>query len=916
MQQQTILKVQTNRVNPLITGTTYEYQNLDLYPDIPIKINRSFAELQDIASKNSDYSIGVLLPGSKINNSFFENFFNVDQVSLYFNPTLRTPCKVLIEDQIYFDGYLKLNKISVKNSAVEYDVTLYSNIGDLFGKIGNNLLKDLDYDDVEHQFNHIFQDLEWFSPFKQGYTNPNPYFYPIIHNGYIYSGDTVNFSGGTYDDQSRLFTTTGPINTYNTPGDAYAAGVEEYRLNSPLYGIFDNQLKPALSIWHLIELMFKTYGYSIKSDFFNTPWFKGLYMYGYFNSEYSKFSYITPPPVIYPSSGIDILITETTQNIPETGVCTGEIDKLVTRTFYVVKKGTGIPCLSSDFITIYDTIHHVYQNIDEYYTQTISINPKTTGATYNYYSINYFDQGICMSETKEIDVTTIVQPDIGFSMVALNYVPLTGNDIVIINDGDPVDFSLIIQSEIKQIDLLSSIAKKFNLVFTPDPDNSSQIIIEPYDYYIGTGNVLDWTDKLSYDKGFSVEPAQNYIESDITLTDLEDGDDGNIQFKNKNNRVYGQNIVTNQTDFKSSSKKIETIFSPELIRKWDNNVDLPLGLNYVSSSSEQNTQVIFQYKGVKTKPKLFFYLGNFNLFVNDFDIVADNAKVNTNVLRIGSSTYPIQYTTGFTAPVISHTMPIGGFDSVKLSSGFENDTLCILFNSELPTDSIGVKTYPVYTDEDIYQKFYSNRINNIYSPNTRFLDGYFDLKLSDIQNLKPNDLIKINEQYFTWNKIDSFNLTNKELTKVELIQFNGEYKTYPTRYFKYSYCANFNEYVLKTDFINPKIGDTNYWFSVQYDFNSGVLGHNTGFTMTYQVPSMSGLEYVPITLTEITKDFYDNGTDWSNDPEQITLKYYGFPYWRSEWITDNNSGVNVFIDCTDFYTKAITYSIPIRIPIT
>ena len=32
------------------------------------------------------------------------------------------------------------------------------------------------------------------------------------------------------------------------------------------------------------KLIFKTYGYTIKSDFFNTPWMKTLYMYGYFKS--------------------------------------------------------------------------------------------------------------------------------------------------------------------------------------------------------------------------------------------------------------------------------------------------------------------------------------------------------------------------------------------------------------------------------------------------------------------------------------------------------------------------------------------------------------------------------------------------------------------------------------------------------
>ncbi len=36
-------------------------------------------------------------------------------------------------------------------------------------------------------------------------------------------------------------------------------------------GLRDNQLKPALSIWSLIKLIFKTYGYTLSGDFFNSP---------------------------------------------------------------------------------------------------------------------------------------------------------------------------------------------------------------------------------------------------------------------------------------------------------------------------------------------------------------------------------------------------------------------------------------------------------------------------------------------------------------------------------------------------------------------------------------------------------------------------------------------------------------------
>ena len=136
---------------------------------------------------------------------------------------------------------------------------------------------------------------------------------------------------------------------------------------------------------------------------------------------------------------------------------------------------------------------------------------------------------------------------------------VTVNEPVLFLDGDFVDFSLVIDPIIKQIDVLSSLAKKFNLVFVPDPEVPNQIIIEPYSYYIGTGNVYDWTDKLSYDKGFTIEPALNYVESNLILTDKDDGDYGNKEFKDRNNRIYGQNNVPNKTDFKSEEKKIETI---------------------------------------------------------------------------------------------------------------------------------------------------------------------------------------------------------------------------------------------------------------------------------------------------------------------------------------------------------------------
>jgi hypothetical protein len=888
-QQQTVLRVLTNIPDNTISGgTVTQYDYLDLYSDIPIKINKSFAELQDIATKNSDYSIGLSLPGSKKNNRFFESFFNVETQSLYFNASKRVECSVLLNDQAYFRGYLRLNKVSVLDSKVEYDVTLYSTVGNLFGNIGNNLLKDLNFNDSDYFFNHIFGMNAVGLSFRQSNFNvdgekPYPYIYPIVHNGYEYSGTTVTFSGAT-SGSTRFYTSTSPISGFTSQAAAFAAGVEQYYINSPGQGLINNQLKPALNIWSLIELIFKTYGYTIKSDFMNTPWIKSLYMYGYFSSEATKFGYKITNIQELPHEGVEIITyIDTPTNTLNTVVC---------------KLGTGIPCFSLEDIT--------YTNVFTSSTSNGIIKAGTSGNTISYIG------GFVRTTSSDVAVAL---------SNTLKYRPRPIGEAAIFEDGNFVDFGLVIDQNIKQIDVLSSVAKKFNLVFIPDPEIPNQLIIEPFDFYMGTGNIYDWTPMLSYDKGWSVEPALNFIESTLLLSDKEDQDEGNREFKARNNRIYGQNNVYNPTDFKSQNKTIDTIFSPELIRKWDkdgvNNIGLPLGINYAASSAENTSgttnTVTWSYKGVKTQPKLFYWLGAFNPFLDQVNEVYNNGAFNTYsaYLTNSSDTFYSQYNT---IPAISHTMPMGLEDNRKIN----NDSLSILFNSELPTN-IGVQTFNVYTENDVYNKFYRNRITNLYNPNTRFLNGYFDLKYSDVQNLNGNDLIKINEQLFLVNKLNDYNLTNRELTNVELVQFNVRPQTYVDRYFKYTYLDTGTCHKFKTDFTNPNLLDTNYGWSVYYDHQLGSIAGTTatGFTSAF-LNIQGGLpKYIGYTMTEITEQEYNTTIckDWScdslhNNIYSLTNGPFDFSmptYWTNSGATNN--GVNLFNNTSDFSTTVSTYGI-------
>ena len=881
-----------------ITQTVDQFEYLDIYEDIPIKINKSFAELQDISKKNSDLSIGLRLPGSKKNNRFFENFFDVDNISLYFDVTKKVPCNVLINDESFFDGYLRLNSISVLNSKVEYDVTLFSSVSDLYGKIGNKLLKDLDFRNPDYFFNHTFSRDNvlqfWrYETLKSTNVIPSAYFYPVAHNGYVYttSGDTTFVQTGTTTGTS-IYTTT-KLGSWANAAAAYSAGSQTGHINSVEDGVRDNQLKPALNVYALTQMIFNELGYRIKSDFFTTPWFKLLYMYGYFSDNSPKMSLTAPPLETFGLSGVDLIYTFSgSTNI----------------TFFVVKAGTGTPCLCDTDIVANATVSNGFVSFQV--SVTIKAGTPSNG----------------INLAPGFGVRT-VSSSVGVSNRELNYLPSQTGTTVTIVDGNYLDMSLVIDPNIKQIDFLSSLAKKFNLVLIPNRNNPNEIIVEPYEYYIGKGNIYDWTDRLSWDKGFTVQPAQNFVESEIHLTDKEDGDAGNDEFKKANNRIYGRNIVYNPTEFKSSEKKIDTIFSPQLLRKWNpttlsgvtNDVGIPLMINYSETSQENNTIVEWTYSGVKTNPRLIFNLGNFSPFL-------DTPKETIGLTGVTSNYFKIEKSDGtspqgsLVSPVVSHTMPLGNPDGNKIN----NDSLSILFNTEQQVNIQGQfvellgsgSTLNIYTKENIYNRFYFDRIQNTFDKNTRMLSGYFNLSIRDIDQLEAKDIIKVNNQYFTWNKIDNYNLTSPELTKVELVQYNYTVNDYPTRYFNYQYCSGDTAtYKFKTEFTGKNsVYETFYYWSIVYDYFVGFLGGNvSGYTSS--IPYINNT-YIPYSIWEVDEDTYNSGgTSYINDPQ---VNYFllsveeapeGTIYNQKNPVFLISSGqtqatLNVFTGCTDFNTQA------------
>ena len=595
------------------------------------------------------------------------------------------------------------------------------------------------------------------------------------------------------------------------------------------------------------------------------------------------------------------------------------------------EKATGVPVYCSTDISVKIAIMAVYDDYALLEYEDYLLQNGTSGLTVN---INQYDALI-----REFNsIAAVSPPTVGIGKLSdAKYLPTAINNPVPIYDGADVDFNKVLDNTVKQIDFLSSVFKKFNLVIVQDKIDPKTMIIEPYQYYVGTGTIHNWSDKIDYISGFKIEPTWNYIDSTMIFKDGDDGDYGNVVYKNQNlYRNYGQNNVYNLTNFKSTTGTTETMFGPEVVRQWDTNdtapnggILLPLGINYAGTSQQFTnaagvTANSYQYTGVKTKPKLIYNLGPQNIFIDTLGeayTTTNRYKTYNIIIRHSDGTYPL-IGGGFNAlPVVSHTMPMGCKDQYKIN----NDSACVLFQAETPT-YLDVNTYNTFTNNSAYNLYYADRISNLYSPNTRVLTGKFYLKPNEFYNISPNDIIKIKDQYFLWDQINGYNLTQSELTEVRLIQINNAPSTYPTRYFKYTYCDQTGySFVFKTDFTNPNLLNTNYAWSILYDHAVGTIYNDnpptSGITTTFNYTDSPNYYYVPFTLYEITADEYNNGGhyDWTCDMLRNhiynagTAFYSGMPtYWlNNSGGTATYEGLNLFSGCTDFNTAATTYSIPV-----
>jgi len=251
-------------------STSESTYQLDLQEQPNVSLNFQFSDIKEPEKRKGSFSQTFKLPFTDNNNEFFQNWFNVNLETLVFNTRNKFNASLFVGAITQFDGIIQLKAVYQK--AQLYEVVLMSNTADLFSVIGSSKLRDLFINNdgsPSRELNHTFN-------------------YENI--GYSWDGTTTSFKDvfdvSLKDTVANVQKVTYPLSIsvpkfwYEGDNNRYLAmsNIAAQGDNAAEYMVPINQLKPAIQLRTILELILAKAGFSLNSTFLNSTYFRKLYM--------------------------------------------------------------------------------------------------------------------------------------------------------------------------------------------------------------------------------------------------------------------------------------------------------------------------------------------------------------------------------------------------------------------------------------------------------------------------------------------------------------------------------------------------------------------------------------------------------------------------------------------------------------
>ena len=718
----------------LSSGTIYASSGvIDLYSDIPISLNYNIADIKQPQSRNADYSKTVTAPGSNNNNQILAHIYEIGIDRLY-NPNKKVECRVLYDGVQVFKGYMRLAKIrKLRDEKIEYDLELRGRLDDLFTNLIDLKLTDLSWTDLDHTYNRTNIINSWSAPVGSNYV------YPFIDYGYEPNINNINV----------------------------------------------DHMFPAVYIKEAWDRIFRTAGYQYSSTFLTGTFFKSLIMpftgdnmrltIAQIQAREFQASRLTTNQTHIPfsSSGTiqyfnNIFNDDSTSPNVDAGGCydaTTGIYTVPANGYYnfvanMASDGLATPHGSNQYLNyviksytrlIKNGVAVSYSKLCYHSFTTSPVSAATASNTTPAQTISSGDgvvtwSGFCNAgDTLYVDfqawlfglysnTPNNVDYQIRVNPTAYFY----AKPDPIIKNGDTVLFANTLPNEVKIVDFLVSIIKMFNLYFEYDKDIPNKVYIEPRnDYYNST--IQDWSKRLDVSQEPEIIPMGALNAKRYQFTYKKDGDVLNATYEKTYGEVYAEKRKDIDNDFLKETDKMEVIFSPTpqygvvgTDKFYPALYNVDSNMNIVHNKS-MNPRMLY-YGGLKNCTTWYLYTGAGSTFT---------------------------YYTGLTQ-----------YPYCGMMDDPSTPTLSLDF--EAPYEVYYTPTFgATYSNNNLYNKYWSQFIDEITDYNSSIVTAWFWLKPTDIAEVDFRHIYWFLGQNFRLNKIYDYNPAANSLTKCEFIKIKN-----------------------------------------------------------------------------------------------------------------------------------------------
>ena len=696
--------------------------SVDLPSDFGILINKSIADIREPESRSSDWSKTFTLPGTKANNKLFTHLFDLNlsirnttstNFSPDFNPNLKADAILQVDEVTQIEGFIRLLGIKVNDlNQIEYECSMHGELADLFAKVADAKLSDLDFT----AYNHIISDTNIFNSWDTS----------IVKNG---SSGYVNFSGGA------------PI------GEGYVYGWIDNGTYADYSMMYTDDMTPYLYAKTVVDSIFSGTGYSYSSgSFFNNPQFKRLVIpcptkspilseQNILDRQFqAKFSGSvtfgnTATQMLFP---VEILDTSNQWNTSTSIFKNDFYSQTYDFTIYLDGSATGLTATAGAQDALWFRLYVNGKIVQQKFVWTT--NDASGNATINDY-VRF--QNIKLQKNDEVYVYWYAARQ-GGGGVFLTGASLTLNsntsfyNFVVESSyayGDTMNFAGFFTGvETKQREFMRWIFTMFNL-YVEASDIDKQLIVLPRDDFY-TNNVRDWTKKRDLSQPLEIIPMGELDGGRYLFTYKEGSDEGNQYYKEDYSRTYGDRQILIQNDFLKEEKKIEIGFVPTLIVKAPNEVDKYLPEIATNDGKQQSGDLrILQYKA-KDCSGYRIRNGSFKLF--------------NRVTPVTKTKYPY----------------MGHLDD-PLSSSSD-------INFGLPR-FIGLPPGTSVTNNNLFNAYWTKYLQEVTDKDSKIVKGQFYLTPADMEKLSFRDLYFFDGNYFRLNKIEDYDPVNPSVNICEFL---------------------------------------------------------------------------------------------------------------------------------------------------